>query len=88
MGIESFTLWDLKSVDKFLYSGLKQLQQYDGDDVEEVFCLDFEVSYKNSLGVELKHCLVKDGANKPVTSKKQGCSHIEIFTFYIDGIRR
>ena len=25
LGIESFTLWDLKSVDKFLYSGLKQL---------------------------------------------------------------
>ena len=71
LGIESFTLWDLKSVDKFLYSGLKQLQQYDGDDVEEVFCLDFEVSYKNSLGVELKHCLVKDGANKPVTSKNK-----------------
>ncbi len=68
LGFDDFSLHDLKTIDKFIYSGLKQLRDYDGDDVEDIFCLCFEVTYKTNLGVEVKHDLIENGANISVTS--------------------
>ena len=68
LGFDDFSLHDLKTIDKFIYNGLKQLRDYDGDDVEDIFCLCFEVTYKTNLGVEVKHDLIENGANISVTS--------------------
>lgn len=50
---------------------LEQLQKYEGDDVEEVFCLNFEVSYKNMWGQVETHALIENGGNTPVTNSNR-----------------
>lgn len=57
-------------VDELMKSGLQQLLDYSGDDVEDVYCLNFEVA-SNSLGVENLHELKPNGSNIPVTSKNK-----------------
>lgn len=37
------TIEDLEDVDQTLYEGLKKLLAYDGDDVEDIFGLTFQV---------------------------------------------
>lgn len=54
-------------VDASIKSGLQQLLEYEGDDVEDVFCLNFEVNWMD-LGVERKKELKPNGSNIPVTS--------------------
>lgn len=54
-------------VDEELRRGLKQLLDYEGDDVEDIFCLSFEVSWME-LGEERRLDLKPDGANIPVTN--------------------
>jgi ubiquitin-protein ligase E3 A/E3 ubiquitin-protein ligase HERC4 len=54
-------------VDEELRRGLKQLLDYEGDDVEDIFCLSFEVSWME-LGEERRLNLKPDGANIPVTN--------------------
>ena len=54
-------------VDAELRRGLKQLLDYEGDDVEDVFCLSFEVTWME-LGEERRLELKPDGANIAVTS--------------------
>ena len=54
-------------VDRSIVSGLHQLLDYKGDDVEDVFCLNFEVTW-TSLGEERSVELKPGGANIPVTS--------------------
>lgn len=54
-------------VDPEIQKGLKTLLEYNGDDVEDVFCLTFEVTW-NSLGMERKRELKPGGADIPVTS--------------------
>jgi ubiquitin-protein ligase E3 A len=54
-------------VDPEVQKGLQALLEYAGDDVEDVFCLTFEVAW-NSLGMERKKELKPGGANIPVTS--------------------
>lgn len=46
---------------------LQHLLEYDGDDVEDVFCLTFEVSYQGLFGKEHTKELVSNGANIAVT---------------------
>jgi len=53
-------------VDAELRRGLKQLLDYEGDDVEDVFCLSFEVTWME-LGEERRLDLKPDGANISVT---------------------
>ena len=53
-------------MDEELWRGLKQLLDYQGDDVEDVFCLTFELAWTETAEkrrVELK----PDGANISVT---------------------
>jgi ubiquitin-protein ligase E3 A len=54
-------------VDVDVRNGLKTLLEYEGDDVDEIFCLSFEVTWM-TLGQERKRELKPDGANIPVTS--------------------
>eukprot|EP00536_Pseudo-nitzschia_multiseries_P003124 jgi/Psemu1/295109/fgenesh1_pm.44_\ len=54
-------------IDEDVRKGLKILLDYDGDDAEFVFCLDFEVSWMD-LGQERKKELKPGGSNIAVTS--------------------
>ena len=54
-------------VDETVREGLKKLLLYDGDDVEDVFCLSFDVSWMD-LGVQKRKELKPDGSNIAVTS--------------------
>jgi alpha-tubulin suppressor-like RCC1 family protein len=53
-------------VDVDVKNGLKHLLDYEGEDVEEIFCLSFEVTWM-MLGQEYKKELKPDGARIPVT---------------------
>jgi len=53
-------------VDPELRRGLKQLLDYEGDDVEDIFCLSFEVTWME-LGEERRLDLKPNGANISVT---------------------
>ena len=57
-------------VDEELKKGFQQLLDYDGDDVEYVFCMAFEVTWAN-LGQEQKIELKPNGSNIPVTSNNK-----------------
>jgi len=54
-------------VDPEVQRGLQDMLDYEKDDVEDVFCLTFEVTW-HSLGMERKRQLKPGGANTPVTS--------------------
>jgi len=53
-------------MDDELRRGLKQLLDYNGDDVEDIFCLTFELTWID-LGEKRRVELKPDGANIPVT---------------------
>lgn len=53
--------------DEEIKSGLRQLLDYEGDDVEDVFCLTFDVNWMD-LGQEKRRELKPNGSNIPVTS--------------------
>lgn len=53
--------------DEGLRKGFKQLLDYDGDDVEDLFCLSFEIMWME-LGEERRLELKENGSNIPVTS--------------------
>ncbi|KAL3906342.1 MAG: hypothetical protein SGILL_009307, partial [Bacillariaceae sp.] len=57
-------------VDAVVRTGLKSLLEYEGDDVEDIFCLDFEVAW-TVLGQERKKELKPGGASIPVTSSNK-----------------
>jgi hypothetical protein len=54
-------------IDEELQKGLKQLLEYDGDDVEQIFCLTFEITWMD-LGTERTKELKPGGCEIPVTS--------------------
>mmetsp|Transcript_16532 Transcript_16532/g.34920 ORF Transcript_16532/g.34920 Transcript_16532/m.34920 type:complete len:1375 (-) Transcript_16532:78-4202(-) len=57
-------------IDDELRKGLKQLLDYPGDDVEDIFCLTFELTWME-LGEERRLELKPDGANIPVTNENR-----------------
>jgi len=63
---EPVGLDDLDQLNPGLAKGLRELLNYDKDDVEEVFCLTFQVTY-DYWGQQQFHDLVPNGANIPVT---------------------
>ena len=54
-------------MDEELRRGLKQLLDYEGDDVEDIFCLTFEQTWME-MGEERRLELKPDGANIAVTN--------------------
>eukprot|EP00531_Pseudo-nitzschia_arenysensis_P017008 CAMPEP_0116154204 /NCGR_PEP_ID=MMETSP0329-20121206/21655_1 /TAXON_ID=697910 /ORGANISM="Pseudo-nitzschia arenysensis, Strain B593" /LENGTH=1345 /DNA_ID=CAMNT_0003651167 /DNA_START=244 /DNA_END=4282 /DNA_ORIENTATION=+ len=57
-------------IDEDVRRGLKSLLDYEGEDVEYIFCLDFEVSWMH-LGQERKKELKPGGSNIAVTSENK-----------------
>jgi ubiquitin-protein ligase E3 A len=57
-------------VDDQIRKGLQSLLDYDQDDVEDVFCLTFDVAWMD-LGVERRRELKPNGSNIPVTSENK-----------------
>jgi alpha-tubulin suppressor-like RCC1 family protein len=53
-------------VDEDIRNGLEQLLDYEGDDVEDIFCMTFEVNWMD-LGTERRHELKPGGARILVT---------------------
>ncbi|KAF9373467.1 putative E3 ubiquitin-protein ligase [Podila verticillata] len=61
------TLEDLATFRPDLAKGFDQLLNYEDDDVEDVFCLNFVGSYE-AYGESVEVPLIPDGANNPVTN--------------------
>ena len=57
-------------MDEELRKGLKQLLDYHGDDVEEIFCVTFELTWME-MGEERRLELKPNGANIPVTNENR-----------------
>merc|ERR1712232_121744 len=55
-------------VDEDLKRGFQQLLDYEGNDVEDIFCLTFEVTWTDDLGEERKRELKPGGSHISVTS--------------------
>ncbi|KAJ1568567.1 putative E3 ubiquitin-protein ligase, partial [Cladochytrium tenue] len=63
-------LEDLKMLRPALGRGLEQLLEYDGDDVEAVFCRDFVAEY-DAWGATVRVPLVPGGESIPVTRRNR-----------------
>ncbi|KAI0563647.1 Regulator of chromosome condensation RCC1 [Gracilaria domingensis] len=61
---------------------LRHLREYEGDDVEEVFALRFEISYANLFGNEVTVELKENGASIAVTSDNRE-EFIELYVEYL-----
>jgi ubiquitin-protein ligase E3 A len=72
-------LSDLAELDKDLYEGLKQLQDHNNDDVEDIFDLNFEISYEN-YGVKKTHSLLPNGKDTTVTKANKN----QYLTLYVE----
>lgn len=57
-------------MDEQLRRGLMQLLDYEGDDVEDIFCLTFEITWIQ-MGKERRLELIPDGANIAVTKENR-----------------
>ena len=80
---EPIGLPDLKDFMPSEYEGLMKLLQYDKDDIEDVFCLNFEVTVKD-FGTVTTHELVKGGSDKEVTLKNK-CEYVDLICdFYLN----
>lgn len=60
MGIKG-TFTDLSDYDPTVYRSLKNILDYEGDDIEEVFMQTFQISYQDVFGHVHVHNLKKDG---------------------------
>lgn len=73
-------LHDVKETFPSIGNSLEQLRMYDGDDVEDVFCLTFEISYRGLFDKVMNVELKEDGANIAVTRDNRE----EFISLYID----
>jgi ubiquitin-protein ligase E3 A len=76
-------LFDLTEVRPELGRGLQQLLAYEGEDVEDVFCLDFSIS-EDYFGSTRTIELVPGGADKPVTSSNKGEYVTAVCDYYLN----
>ncbi|XP_022919461.1 probable E3 ubiquitin-protein ligase HERC4 isoform X2 [Onthophagus taurus] len=78
---ETVVLSDLKSLSPSMANSLQQLLDYDGDDVENVFGLTFEIS-RDVFG-EIKNIELKpDGGKINVTKENKG-EYVDLYVDYI-----
>jgi ubiquitin-protein ligase E3 A len=75
-------LEDVMEVFPAIGNSLKNLLEYPGDDVEDVFCLNYEVSYEGLFKTTETVQLVPSGADKPVTSKNKA-GFVRCYTDYL-----
>lgn len=78
---EKVTLFDLKGLDPMLARSLQQLLDYDGEDVEDVFCMNFSVLYEE-YGAKQVDELCENGANLPVTRANKE-KYVKLYVDYI-----
>jgi len=78
-----FGLEDLRGVDVTVYESLKKLLAYEGDDVEDVFGLTFQVAYE-VYGEAKTTDLKPSGGDIPVTSESKK-EYVELFVQYLMG---
>ncbi|XP_067008518.1 probable E3 ubiquitin-protein ligase HERC4 isoform X2 [Anabrus simplex] len=76
---ERVGLQDLKGLSPTLAKSLQDVLDYDGDDLESVFCLSFEVT-RDVYGEIKVHPLKPDGGNIPVTQNNKK----EFVDLYVD----
>ncbi|XP_041972897.1 ubiquitin-protein ligase E3A isoform X2 [Aricia agestis] len=62
---------DLADWNMTLYNGLKDLLQYEGDDVEEAYCQTFRICYQDVFGNNIFHELKPDGDSIFVTKENK-----------------
>lgn len=74
-GLEELKYWpdldDVKEVFPAIGNSLQHLRDYKGDDVEDVFGLSFEVSYRGMFDKVENFELIEDGANVAVTNENK-----------------
>ncbi|CAM9464426.1 unnamed protein product [Discosporangium mesarthrocarpum] len=75
------SLRDLADLDPELLQGLEKLRDYTGDDVEDVFCLSFQVTW-DDLGFSRSYTLKPGGEEEPVTSASRG-EYIHLYSRFI-----
>lgn len=75
------TLHDLHDVDPELEDGLKKLLAYDGDDVEDIFDLTFQVTYE-AYGESRTYDLKPGGGDVPVT-KANKQEYVDLYVQYL-----
>lgn len=63
LGGKKGTFEDLREFKPSVWTGLNELLEYTGDDMEEVFMQPFMISYKDLFGTTVTEDLKKDGAN-------------------------
>nr|CAB3252608.1 probable E3 ubiquitin-protein ligase HERC4 [Phallusia mammillata] len=64
------TLIDLQELDPTMARSLKQLLEFDGGNIEDIFCLDFTVNREN-FGESRVVELIPNGSNVPVTEQNR-----------------
>lgn len=74
-------LEDLKQLRPLVANGLEKLLEYEGDDFESVFCLDFEIEYSR-FGEIIKRELIPHGGGIPVTKSNRQ----EYVSRYVDWV--
>ncbi len=65
------TLGDLKKTFPSIGNSLARLLEYEGDDVEDVFCLTYQISYQGLFDKAIAVDLIPNGANVAVTNKNR-----------------
>lgn len=75
-------------IDESVRSGLHQLLDYEEDDVEDIFCLNFEVTWMD-LGTERRVELKPNGGNIAVTSSnKEEYVLLYVKWFLVDSVQK
>ena len=74
-------LEDLAQLSPSTAKGLKDLLEYDGDDLEDVFCLDFTATV-SAFGESETRPLKKDG-HKIAVTKQNKCEYVDLYCDFI-----
>ena len=74
-------LEDLFSLDPVLAKQLQNLLDYEGEDVEDVFCLNFQIA-KDFYGSVVVHDLVPNGGEKAVTHENKNL-YVSVYVDYL-----
>lgn len=78
---EKICLSDLKDLSPVLGNSLQNLLEYNENDFEDVFCLNFQVS-REAFGEQRAYELITNGSNVPVTNENKD----EFVDLYVDYI--
>lgn len=75
------TLADLRDISPTVATSLQSLLDYEGDDFEEVFCLNFEVT-REVFG-EARHVPLKAGGEHLAVTQRNKAEYVELYVQYM-----